>query len=146
MEEARSYVKPPKSQILWIQGFKNYVEKRFGSFSFREVRYIRPETAIYDSIVDMERSLGKLQEEEELGGCCGRLLTGEVVIYLVSKHKRGYKLPFFGLLFEMIHLAKSELSVEEIERETSKHSHSAVEHARIFVYNTTHKRKKPYPK
>lgn len=83
---------------------------------------------------------------EELGGCCGILTTGEVVIYLVGKHKRGHKLPFDGLLFEMIHLAKPDWDIEKVERETSKHFDSAMEYARISAYNATHKRKKPYPK
>jgi len=146
MAEPRSYVKPPKSQIPLIQGFKDYVEKHFGSFSFGELRYVLPGTPIYDSIVEMERTLGKLQEEEELGGCCGRLPTGEAIIYLVNKHKRGHKLPSYGLLYEMIHLAKLDLSAGEVEKETSKHFNSALEHARIFAYNTTHKHKKSYPK
>ncbi len=146
MAEADPYVRPPKSQIPWIQGFKNYVEKHLGNPDFREVRYMRPETPIYDSILQMQRDLGNIGEGEELGGCCGRLLTGEVVIYLVNKHKRGHKLPFYGLLCEMIHLAKPSLSAEEVEREATEHFDSAMEHARIFVHNSTHKRKKPFPK
>lgn len=146
MAKLKHWVKPPKSQVLWIKGFKHYVEKQFGNFSFSGVRYIRPETPIYNSIVEMQRALGRIQEGEELGGCCGRLPTGEAVIYLVNKHKRGHKLPFYGLLYEMIRLAKPKLSEEEVERETSKHLNSAMEYARVFVYNATHKRKKPYPK
>jgi hypothetical protein len=147
MADLKAYVEPPKSQKPWIQGFKDYVEKHFGNFSFKEVRYIHPETSIYDSIAEMEKNLGKLQEGEELGGCCARLPTGEVVIYLVNKHKQGYERPFYGLLFEMIHLAKPEWNGEKVEQETSKHFDSAMEYARIFAYNVTHKRKKkPYPK
>ncbi len=146
MAESKPYVKPPKRQIPWIQGFKDYVEKHFGKFFFSEVRYIRPDTPIYDSIVKMEQHLGKLQEGEELGGCCGMLPTGSMVIYLVNKHKRGHGLPHYGLLFEMIHLAKPNWSMETVEQETSKHFDSAKEYASVFVYNATHKRKKPYPR
>jgi len=145
MAASTFYVEPPKSQLPWIQGFRDYVEKHFGSFRFSEVRYIRPDTPIYNSIVEVERKVEKLQEGEELGGCCGILPTGEVVIYLVNKHRRGHKLPFYGLLFEMIHLAKPSWSMEKVEEEASKHFNSAMEYAHIFVYNATHKRKKPYP-
>ncbi|MCK4933103.1 hypothetical protein KAS06_00390 [Candidatus Bathyarchaeota archaeon] len=146
MPVTREYVIPPKSQILKIQGFKDYVERHFGKFSFKEVRYIRPKTAIYNSIFEMHRSLGRLQEGDELGGSCGRLPTGEVVIYLVNKHKRGHKLPVFGLLYEMIHLAKPNMAADEVESETTKNSDPAEKHAHIFAYNATHKSKKPYPK
>ena len=47
---------------------------------------------------------------------------------------------------EMIHLAKPSMSGEEVERQTVKSLDSAEKHARIFAYNTAHKRKKPYPK
>ncbi|UCE96461.1 MAG: hypothetical protein JSV51_02340 [Candidatus Bathyarchaeota archaeon] len=146
MAKAKAFVEPPQSQKHLIQGFKIYVEKNFGSFNFSGVRYIRPDSPIFDSIVKMEREAGNLKEGEELGGCCGRLPTGETVIYLVNKHKRGHKLPSFGLLYEMIHLAKHELSPEEIEQEASKHFNSAMKYAKVFAYNAVHKRKKPYPK
>lgn len=146
MVKAREYVSPPKSQRPKIQGFKDYVEKHFGEFNFKEVRYIQLETPIYDSILEMHRNLGRIQEGDELGGSCARLPTGEVVIYLVNKHKRGHKLPEFGLLYEMIHLAKPSMAGEEVERQTVKNLDSAEKHARIFAYNATHKRKKPFPK
>lgn len=146
MVQNGSYVKPPKSQIPVIQGFRKYVAKWFGSCDFKEVRYIRPETPIYESILEMYGDITSLQEGEEVGGCLGRLLTGEVVIYLVNKHKQGHKLPAYGLLYELVHLAKPELSAEEIDRETSKHLNLANEYASVFAYNATHKRKKPYPK
>lgn len=142
MAEPKAYVEPPKSQTPWIQGFKDFVEEHFGNFSFQEVRYIHPETSIYDSIVDMEKKRGRLQEGEELGGCIARLPTGKVVIYLVNKHKRGYERPFYGLLFEMIRLAKPEWGSDRVEQETSKHFDSAKEHARVFAYNAAHKHKK----
>lgn len=81
-----------------------------------------------------------------MGGCLGRLPTGEVVIYLINKHKQGHKLPAYGLLYELIHLAKPKLSAEKIDRETSKHLNSANEYASVFAYNATHKRKKTLPK
>ncbi len=146
MADSPPYVKPPKKQTPIIQGFKEYVEKYFGSFSFHELRYICPRTPIYNSIAKMEQTLGNLQEGDELGGCCGILPTGEVVIYLVNKHKRGHKLPYYGLLYEMIHLAKPNWSPEEVERETNEHFDSAKKYARVFAYNKTHKRQKPYPK
>lgn len=146
MADLREYVSPPKNQRLKIQGFKDYVEKRFGKFSFKEVRYIQPDTPVYDSILEMHRKLGRLQEGDELGGSCGRLPTGDVVIYLVNKHKQGHGLPTFGLLYEMIHIAKPDMTADELERETTKNLESAKKHASIFSYNTTHKRKKPYPK
>ena len=146
MVKAQEYVSPPKSQRSKIQGFKDYVEKHFGEFDFKEVRYIQLETPIYDSILEMHRNLGRIQEGDELGGSCARLPTGDVVIYLVNKHKQGHKLPTFGLLYEMIHLAKPSMSGEEVERQTVKSLDSAEKHARIFAYNAAHKRKKPYPK
>ncbi len=142
MANATSYVKPPKSQRIWIRGLKEYVENHFGKFSFDELRYIIPNTPVYDSIVKMQRDRGKLQEKDELGGCCGILPTGEVVIYLVNKHKRGHKLPLYGLLFEMIHLAKPDWSSERVEQEADKHLDHATEYSEIFAYNTTHKHKK----
>lgn len=146
MEETKPFLEPPKSQKPLIQGLENYVEKHFGNFSFAELRYIRPDTPIYNSIVEMQRKAGKLQEGEELGGCCGMLPTGEAVIYLVNKHKQGHQLPFDGLLYEMIHLAKPDWNAEKVEQETDRHLQTAREHAKISAYNATHKRKKPYPK
>lgn len=146
MAQNRSYIKPPKSQIPVIQGFKNYVTKWFGNCDFKEVRYICPRTPIYESILKMYGDITSLQEEQEVGGCLGRLPTGDAIIYLVNKHKQGHNLPTYGLLYELIHLAKPELSAEEVDRETSKHLDSAREYASVFAYNATHKRKKPYPK
>ena len=146
MVDSLGYVCPPKMQKLKIQGFKNYVEKHYGKFSFKEVRYIQPDKPIYNSILEIHRKLGRLQEGDELGGSCARLPTGEVVIYLVNKHKRGHGLPTFGLLYEMIHIAKPDLAADELERETAEKLESAEKHADIFLYNATHKRKKPYPK
>jgi len=146
MEETKPFLEPPKSQKPLIQGLENYVEKHFGKFSFAELRYIRPDTPIHNSIVEMQRKAGKLQEGEELGGCCGMLPTGEAVIYLVNKHKQGHQLPFDGLLYEMIHLAKPDWNAEKVEQETDRHLQTAREHAKISAYNATHKRKKPYPK
>jgi hypothetical protein len=146
MAVPEEYLSPPKSQRLKIKGFKDYVDKRFGKFSFKEVRYILPDTPIYNSILEMQRNLGRLQEGDELGGSCGIMPTGDVVIYLVNRHKRGYGLPTFGLLFEMIHLANPKLDADELELVTSKNLDAAEKHADIFAYNATHKRKKPYPK
>lgn len=146
MADPLNYVCPPKNQKIEIQGFKNYVEKHFGSVIFKEVRYIRPDTPIYNSILEMHRRLGRLEEGDELGGSCARLPTGEVVIYLVNKHKRGHGLPTFGLLYEMIHIAKPDMAADELERVTTENLESAKKHANIFLYNTTHKRKKSYPK
>jgi len=146
MPKRAPYVKPPKSQIPRIQGLRDYVEKHFGHFDFKEVRYIRPGTSVYKSISEMQQKLGRLGEDEELGGCCGRLPTGEVVVYLVNRHKRGHGLPFDGLLYEMIHLAKPDLNPEDVEHKMEEHFDSALKHASVFAYNATHKRKKPYPK
>ena len=87
MADPLNYVCPPKNQELKIQGFKKFVEKHYGRFNFREVRYIKPDTPIYNSILEMHRKLGRLQEGDELGGSCARLPTGEVVIYLVTNTK-----------------------------------------------------------
>lgn len=146
MVAPEEYVSPPKSQRLKIKGFRDYVVKHFGKFGFKEVRYIQPDTPIYNSILEMQYNLGRLQEGDELGGSCGRLPTGDVVIYLVNKHKRGHGLPTFGLLFEMIHLAEPKMAADELEHETSENLDAAEKHANIFVYNATHKRKKSYLK
>lgn len=64
MVQNRSYVKPPKSQIPVIQGFEKYVTKRFGNCDFKEVRYVRPENPIYDSILEMYGDITSFQEGE----------------------------------------------------------------------------------
>lgn len=142
MARTKSFVKPPKQQRPLIQGLKEYVKKHFSDFNFSELRYIIPGTPVYDSIVKMQKDLGKLQEGDELGGCCGILPNGGVVIYLVNKHKLGHKLPFYGLFFEMIHLAKPNWSSEQVEQAADKHVDNATEYSRIFAYNSTHKKKK----
>ena len=46
----------------------------------------------------------------------------------------------------MIHIAKPDMTADEVESETTEKLESAEKYANILSYNKTHKRKKPYPK
>jgi len=107
MVQNRSYVKPPKSQIPVIQGFKKYVTKWFGNCDFKEVRYIRPETPKLKIAIILGTRPEIIKFSPIIRQC--RRLSLDYFILHTGQH---YSYHMDQIFFEQLELPRAEYNLE----------------------------------